>query len=308
MTIIARTKDVASLDIERSPEDYKGDSIWARALRKLRRSYLTQIAMLVMAIIAIMALFAPQITEHILRTDPVATNPQLRLLPPGSPGHILGTDDLGRDYAARLLYGGRISLAIGVSAAVMTLMIGVVFGMIAGYYGGFIDDAMNWVITTLDSIPIIYLLILISALLQPSPEALVLVITLTGWTGGTRLIRGQAIALRNTDYVMSARALGATPWRIMFVHILPNLLSIIMISLAGGVGGVILGESALSFLKLGVQPPTPTWGNMLADAQRFFERGPHLAVVSGVMIFVTVLCLYIIGDGLRDAFDVRLQD
>ncbi|MCC7451311.1 MAG: ABC transporter permease [Anaerolineae bacterium] len=280
-----------------------GDSLWRRALRHLRRDKLTLAAMAVIATITLLALFAPVITGSILRVDPESTNPAQRLLPPGSPGHILGTDDLGRDYLARLLYGGRISLAIGFSGAIITLAIGLTLGMLTGYYGGRVDDFMNWLITTLDSIPSLYLLILVSTMLRPGPEALVLVLALTGWTGGTRLIRGQTISLRHLDYIVSAQAIGASPWQIMFTHILPNLLSVTLIALAGGVAGLILSESALSFLKLGVQPPTPTWGNMLTNAQLFFSRGPHLAIISGLLIFVTVLCLYIIGDGLRDAFD-----
>jgi len=280
-----------------------GDSLWRRALRHLRRDKLTLAAMTVIVIITLLALFAPVITGSILRVDPESTNPAQRLLPPGSPGHILGTDDLGRDYLARLLYGGRISLAIGFSGAIITLVIGLTLGMLTGYYGGRVDDFMNWLITTLDSIPSLYLLILVSAMLRPGPEALVLVLALTGWTGGTRLIRGQTISIRHLDYIVSAQAIGASPWQIMFTHILPNLLSVTLIALAGGVAGLILSESALSFLKLGVQPPTPTWGNMLTNAQLFFSKGPHLAIISGLLIFVTVLCLYIIGDGLRDAFD-----
>jgi peptide/nickel transport system permease protein len=130
-----------------------------------------------------------------------------------------------------------------------------------------------------------------------------LVIAVTGWTGATRLVRGQTLSIRNLDYVLAARALGAPAWRIMFVHILPNLISILVISLTIGIGGVILAESALSFLSLGVQPPTPTWGNMLDDSRDFFRTTPHLLILPGLVIFVTVLCLYIIGDGIRDAFD-----
>ncbi|MEP7286785.1 MAG: ABC transporter permease [Chloroflexota bacterium] len=283
-------------------------SLVSKAMGRLWRDKLTLAALTVIVIMSLLAIFAPLITAYILHVDPEATNPSIRLQPVGTPDHLLGTDDLGRDYLARLLYGGRISLAIGFSGSIITLAIGILFGMVAGYYGGWIDDLMNWVVTTVDSIPTLYLLILISALLHPSPEALVLVLALTGWTGGTRLIRGQTIALRNLDYITSAQSLGATPWRIMFVHILPNLLSVTMISLATGIGGLILAESSLSYLKLGVQPPTPTWGNMLSNAQQFFVRGPHLAVISGLLIFVTVLCLYVIGDGLRDAFDPQTGD
>lgn len=293
-------------DAEKTKSRY-GESLLNRALQRLWRDRLTLIALAVIGIMAILAIFAPVITSA-LGVDPEATAPQYKLLPPFSEGHILGTDDLGRDYLARILYGGRISLAIGFSGAFITLGIGLTLGMIAGYFGSFVDDGMNWVITTLDSIPTLYLLILISTLLHPTPEALVLVLALTGWTGGTRLMRGQTLQIRSLEYIMSAKAVGASPWRIIFIHIFPNLLSVTMISLASGIGGLILAESTLSFLKLGVQPPTPTWGNMLTNAQQFFTRGPHLSIISGLLIFVTVLCLYVIGDGLRDAFDPRALD
>lgn len=299
---------IAQLRAEAAATAHFSESLLQRALRRLWKDKLTVVAIAIMTIMALLALFAPVITTQILHVDPETTNPVDRLLPPFAPGHFLGTDDLGRDYFARLLFGGRISLMIGFSGALITLAIGLTLGMMAGYFGGAVDDIMNWVITTLDSIPTLYLLILISTVLRPSPEALILVLALTGWTGGTRLMRGQTLAIRDLEYILSAKAVGASPWRIMFVHIFPNLLSVTMISLAGGIGGLILAESTLSFLKLGVQPPTPTWGNMLSNAQQFFTRGPHLSIITGLLIFVTVLCLYVIGDGLRDAFDPRTID
>jgi peptide/nickel transport system permease protein len=305
---MATTSNVVRLDSNETEPIYRSESLWQRALRRLRKDKLTLIAMFIIAIMSMLALFAPVITEYILRVDPEATNPSVRLLPPFSPGHILGTDDLGRDYAARLLYGGRISLAIGFSGAFLTLGIGIVAGLVTGFFGGIVDDIMNWFITTLDSIPSIYLLLLLSSVLQRSAFTLVLVISLIGWTGVARLIRGQTIAIRDLDYVQSARAMGASSWRIMFNHILPNTLSLAFLSLATSIGGLILTESTLSYLKLGVQPPTPTWGNMLTNAQQFFSRGPHMATISGLLIFITVLCLFVIGDGLRDAFDPTIQD
>lgn len=299
---------VARLSAEEGERLRRSESLWNRALRRLQRDYLTQVAIAVLLILSLLSIFAPFISRNILHVDPEATNPSERLLPPGTPGHILGTDDLGRDYAARLLYGGQISLAIGFSGAVLTLVIGIVTGLVAGFYGGIVDDIMNWVVTTLDSIPQLYLLLLLAQVLTRSPTTLVLVIALTGWTGGTRLVRGQSIYLRGHEYVVSAQAMGASPWRIMFIHVLPNMLSQIFLALAGGIGGLILTESTLSFLGFGVQPPTPTWGNMLSNAQNFFTRGPHMATISGLLIFITVLALFVIGDGLRDAFDPRVND
>lgn len=297
----------AVIQLRVAPKEEKklGDALWRRALRHLRRDKLTLIAMTVIVMMSLLAVFAPPITTHILKVDPEATNPAIRLQLPLTPGHILGTDNLGRDYLARLLYGGRISLAIGFSGAIVTFGIGIVLGLITGYFGGAVDDIMNAIIVTLDSVPGLYLLILLSTLFRPGPEALVMLLALTGWTGVTRVIRGQTISLRNLEYVVGARAIGASSWRIMFQHMLPNTLSIILVSLAGSVAGLILAESTLSFLNLGVQPPIPTWGNMLTNAQQFFRGGPHLAIISGLLIFITVLCLFLVGDGLRDAFDPR---
>ena len=173
-----------------------------------------------------------------------------------------------------------------------------------GFFGWLVDDILNWVSTTLDSIPSIYLLIMISAILAPTAEVLIFVIALTSWTGVTRIIRGQTLQIRNLDYVLSARALGSSVWRIMFVHIAPNLISITVIVLMRSIGNLMLAEAALSFLGFGVQIPQATWGNMLTKAQEFVRAGGmHLIWPPGLCIWTTVLCLYIIGDGVRDAFD-----
>jgi peptide/nickel transport system permease protein len=283
-------------------------SLWQRALRRLRRDRLTLIALTVLVLLLVVSYGSSFINANLLNVDPLMPDTPNRLLPFGSPGHLLGTDDLGRDHLARLLSGGQISLSIGLFSALATLIIGLVVGLLMGFSPGIVDDVLNWLITTLDSLPSLYLLIAVSALLQPSPQALVLIIAFTSWTGATRLVRGETIARRDLDYVLASRSLGASRWRIMFVHILPNLLSVLVISLTLGVGGVILAESALSFLNLGVQPPTPTWGNMLTDSRTYYRTAPHLIIMPGLMISITVLCLYILGDGLRDAFDPRTQD
>lgn len=285
-----------------------GDSLMIRALRRLRRDKLTIAAMTIIIILSLMAIFAPFLTDQVFHVDPNRTDSTLRFAPIGTPGHPLGTDDLGRDHLARLLHAGRISLGIAFGGAFLILIIGLSFGTITGYFGGAVDDIMNWVITTLDSIPTLYLLLIISAILSPSAEALVIVLALAGWTGTTRLIRGETLAIREREYILSAKAVGASPWRIMFSHILPNLTSITAISLATSIGNLILIESALSFLNVGVLPPTPTWGNMLSNSQTFFTLGGHLVILPGVLIVTTVLCLYVIGDGVRDAFDPTIVD
>jgi ABC-type dipeptide/oligopeptide/nickel transport system permease subunit len=296
-------RDAAIVQLSAAEQRYFGESLFRKGLRRLSHDYLTLTALVLLAVMAALALFGPIVVEQVGHINPNATDPSINFLPIGSPGHLLGTDDLGRDQLARLLQAGRISIGIGFFGAVITLTIGLVLGMASGYFGGLVDDILSWLVATLDSIPSLFLLILIASVLQPTAESLVLVISLTGWTGTTRLIRGQTFALRNLDYVLSARALGAGAWRIMFAHIVPNLISVVLISLASSIGGLILAESALSFLGLGVQPPQATWGNMLTKAQTFYVRGPDLVLMPGLLIFLTVLCLYVSGDGLRDAFD-----
>jgi peptide/nickel transport system permease protein len=164
------------------------------------------------------------------------------------------------------------------------------------------------VIATLTSIPSLFLLLIVAAVLSPSPETLILVLGLLGWTGTTRLVRGETLSLREREYTVSAKAIGASSRRIMFSHILPNVFSVIVITLAIDIGALILAEAGLSFLGLGIKPPTPSWGNMLTKSQEFFTRGPFLVWPPGIMIFLTVLCMYVIGDGVRDAFDPTTKD
>lgn len=222
--------------------------------------------------------------------------------------YILGADDLGRDQLSRLLYAGRISLKIGFLAGFLSIAIGISLGILTGFFGGFVDDFIVWLITTINSIPFFFTILIVAAILSPDENSLILVLGFLGWTGTTRLVRGETISLREREYIVSARAMGASSFRIMFYHILPNLISIIVINLAIDIGILILVEASLSFLQVGVKPPTPTWGNMLTNSQSLFRTGPHLVFWPGFMIFITVLCLYVAGDGIRDAFDPTLND
>jgi len=291
--------------LEAEDENYVQRSLWSSAAYQIRRDKLTLIALLVLVMLALLALFSPLISEFILNVNANLTDSQARFLPMGADGHILGTDNLGRDHLARLLFAGRVSLGIGFASAILSLIIGVSLGIITGYYGGFVDDFVNWLITTLNSIPALVLLLIVVALFSSSPVTLTLVLAFLTWTLTTRLVRGETIAIREREYVLSARAVGASDFRIMLTNILPNVFSVTIVTLAINIGNVILIESALSFLGLGVQPPTPSWGNMLSNSQTFFRAAPHLVVFPGVLIMITVMCLYIVGDGLRDAFDPR---
>lgn len=312
---------VAKLDIQQDdPRNLVGESLTTLALRRLRRDKLTLLAIAVLAFLAVASFTAP-ITTGLLGVNETRTDSTKRFLlpltwaPPTDPIpgreqvlHLLGTDDLGRDHFARLLYAGQVSLSVGLLASTLSLTIGVSLGILTGFYGGIIDDIVNWVIATLNSIPQLFLLLIIAAVLQPSAGTLIIIFGFLGWTGITRLVRGETLSIREREYVVSARAVGASPFRIMFAHILPNLFSVIVVTLAIDIGSIILAEAALSFLGLGIKPPTPSWGNMLTDAQSYFTLGAHLVVMPGLLIFITVLCLYIIGDGIRDAFDPQSKD
>ena len=276
------------------------------ALRRLLRDRLTLIAIGVIAIMVVVSALADVISQEILGVNPNSTDLQVTFQPP-SKEHLLGTDQLGRDQLSRLLVGGRTSLAIGFAGAFIALTLGVSVGLLSGFFGGRVDDLIMWFINTLQSIPQIFLLLIIFALFAPTPTWLVIILGFLGWVGTCRLVRGEVFSVRERDYVTASRALGASRWTLMTRHILPNVIPIVIIVTAIDIGTLILIESALSFIGLGVQPPTATWGNMLAKAQQYFYLGPHLIIFPGLLITITVLCLFIIGDGLRDALDPRLK-
>jgi peptide/nickel transport system permease protein len=276
------------------------------ALRRLFRDRLTLFAMGIILLMVIVSLLADVISQQILGVDPNSTDLQVTFQAP-SREHLLGTDQIGRDQLARLLVGGRTSLAIGFAGAFIAMTVGVAVGLSAGFFGGRIDDVVMWIINTLQSIPQIFLLLIVFALFSPTPTSLVLILGFLSWVGTSRLVRGEVFSVRERDYVTASRALGASQATLMTRHILPNIIPIVIIVTAIDIGTLILIESALSFIGLGVQPPTATWGNMLAKAQQYFHLGPHLIIFPGLLITITVLCLFLIGDGLRDALDPRLK-
>ena len=287
-------------------EKMVGESLMTLALRRLRRDYLTLFAASILIVLIILALLAPVISD-MLDVSYRRVNLGITFEKIGASGHVLGTDDVGRDHLSRLLYGARVSLGIAVSGAVLSLAIGSTLGVIAGFYQGgsfgFVDDLLMWGIITLNSIPGFFLLLIISAMLDPTVWSLILILAFLSWTGTMRFVRGETLSQRSREYIVAAQAIGANPLRIMYLHIMPNIFSVIIINLASDIGGLILVESALSYLNLGVRPPTPSWGNMLTNAQTFFTKGVHLVIFPGMLIVITVLCLFLIGDGLRDAFD-----
>lgn len=281
-------------------------TFWRYAVIQLKRDKLTLLAFAVLGVIALMAIFAGVFSEHVLGVEPNATE-LLATFEGPSAEHWLGTDQLGRDQLSRLLYGARISLSIGILGTLVAITLGILIGTSAGYFGGRVDDGIMWFINTVSSIPQFFLLLIVAAIFQLSPSSLIILFGLLGWIGAARIVRGQVFSVKEREYIMAARSLGSTDFKIMLRHILPNVIPILIIVTVRDIGILILSESALSFLGLGVQPPTATWGSMLSKSQQYFRLGPHLVVFPGVLITVTVLSLYLIGDGLRDALDPRLK-
>lgn len=223
--------------------------------------------------------------------------------------HWLGTDEAGRDVLTRGIYGGRISLRIGLYVAGVSLSLGVVMGLISGYYAAtLIDDIINAVIMTLSSIPLLFLLIILSRIFSPGPEGLALLIGIFGWMGLSRLIRGQIFSVREREFIYASRAIGSSSWRIMFQHILPNIASIVIVSAIFNIAGAIIAEAGLSYLGVGIGPPLPSWGNMMNGSLGNFTNAPWLVLAPGIFIFLTTLSIYLIGDGLRDALDPTLKN
>jgi peptide/nickel transport system permease protein len=277
----------------------KGSGCFLQRLRHNRMALAGAAIVLVMFALALLASLAGR--------DPGAIDVSRQLLAPCW-SYPLGTDDLGRDVLARILYGARISLLVGFVAVGISTCIGVVIGALAGYYGGWVDGLVMRFVDIMLCFPSFFLILAVVAFLEPSIWNIMIVIGLTSWMGVARLVRAEFLSLRERDYVQAAKALGARDGRIIFRHILPNALSPILVSATLGVAGAILVESALSFLGIGVQPPTPSWGNMLIAGKQTLGTAWWLSVFPGLAILVTVLGYNLLGEGIRDALDPRLKD
>ncbi len=220
----------------------------------------------------------------------------------------MGFDHLGRDLFSRVIYGSRVALIVGISATFISVFIGVIVGSAAGYFGGWVDNVLSRITDTLMAFPIIALLIVLAAVLGPSLMTTVVVIGITVWSRYARVVRADVMSLRERDFVTAAHATGVRDWRIIWRHILPNVLGPIIVLASLGVGSIIILEAALSFLGLGIRPPTPSWGGILADGRAFILRFPHISIFPGLMIVLTVLAFNFVGDGLRDALDPRSEN
>lgn len=271
--------------------------------RRLQRNRMAMTGLALVLVLFAVALLAPWLAPY----DPSFINLKQVLMPP-SPDHLLGTDTLGRDVLSRIIFGARISLLVGFVAVGLATLIGLFVGALAGYYGGWVDSALMRLVDLMLCFPTLFLILAVIALLGPSIWNIMVVIGLTGWMGVARLVRAEFLSLREREFVTAARALGAGDARLILRHLLPNALTPVMVSATLGVAGAILTESALSFLGLGVQPPTPSWGNILTAGKDNIEIAWWLSVFPGLAILVTVMSYNLLGEGIREAIDPRLKE
>lgn len=278
----------------------KSPSLWSR----FRRHRLAMVGLIILLVLIVLALFAPWFTAH----SPTSIDLSAYRLGP-SRNHPLGTDTAGRDVFSRLLFAGRVSLSVGLVAVSIYTVIGVVLGAVAGYFGGWIDSTIMRLADVVLSFPTLIIIITLASVLGPSIYNVMLAIGLLGWPPIARLLRGELLSLREREFVIGARAVGCSDLRLIFRYLLPNAMAPVLVAATFGIAYAILIEAGLSFLGLGVQPPTPSWGNLLTDAQSLtvLESMPWLWLPPGAMIALAVLSINFIGDGLRDALDPYLH-
>ncbi|MDY0301909.1 MAG: ABC transporter permease [Trichlorobacter sp.] len=270
---------------------------------RLRRNRLAMAGGIIVLLLLLLSIFAPVLAPQ----NPNEINAWQVLSPP-SWQHWFGTDELGRDVFSRVLFGARISLKVGLVAIGIAVLLGSVVGLVAGYYGGWVDTVLMRLVDIMLCFPAFFLILAIITFLEPSIWYIMAVIGLTGWMGVARLVRAETLIIREMDYITAARCSGASDVRIILRHILPNALSPVLVAATLGVAGAILTESALSFLGIGVQPPTPSWGNILTSGKDYIEFAWWLSLFPGLAILITVLAYNLLGEGIRDALDPRTDD
>ncbi|MDO7906179.1 ABC transporter permease [Paenibacillus sp. JX-17] len=274
---------------------------WAVVWKKFSHNPFAMVGLVVLLIFVFLALFARMIAPY----DPAKIDLMFANLAVGSEGHLLGTDELGRDILSRLLYSSQISLGVGFAVAFVSVVIGSLVGAISGYFGGWIDTIFMRLVDVINSVPLLFLNILILAIFGSKISYMIMILAFTSWMGVARLVRGTFLQLREMQYVEAAKAIGVSSWGIIFRHLLRNASFPIIVNATLMVGGAILSESALSYLGLGVQAPATSWGLMLSNSQEFMLTDPMQAVYPGLCILIVVLAVNFIGDGIRDALDPR---
>jgi len=267
--------------------------------RRFRANKLAIVGLIFILLICLMAIFAPAIAPH----DP--TDIIAKRGAPATAEHPIGFDDIGRDLLSRLIYGARPALMVGLIATAVSVIIGVLIGAAAGFFGGIVDTLLSRLIDTLMAFPLLALLLLLASVLGPSLRTTIIVIGVTTWARFARVVRADVMALKETDFIMASRSVGVKNLNIIIKHIVPNILGPVIVLASLGIGSIIILEAALSFLGLGLQRPTPSWGLILADGRAWIRNLPHITAYPGVMIFLTVLAFNLFGDGVRDALDPR---
>ena len=280
---------------------------WRKILRKLFENKGAVFGLIMVLGVIFCAIFSPLISPH----DPIAQDVEKRLIPPmwqegADPQYLLGTDHLGRDIVSRLIYGARISIVVSVSAVALSAILGTLIGLFSGFYGGKVDSFFMRIADVQLAFPFILLAIAIIAVLGPSLQNIIIVMGITGWVIYARVVRAEVLSLREKEFIMSVRALGGSNGRIIFKHLLPNVIPPIIVIITLEMARMIIMEAALSFLGLGIQPPTPTWGGMLADGRVYLATSWWLATFPGLVIMLVVLGINLLGNWLRDMLDPRL--
>lgn len=299
---IGPATDLAAIDPDAGGLAHFGEPLRKDVWRRFRRNKMAMAGLVFIIVVALAAIFAPLIAPFSITERAIG-----EYRSPPSRAHWFGTDTIGRDVFSRVIYGARVSLKIGLAAASISLVIGVLLGAVAGFFGGVVDTIITRITDVFLSIPYIVLAIAIASVLGRSENTVILVLGLTGWLSLCRIVRSSFLSLKQLEYVEAARALGYSRTRIMFRHILPNALQPVIVYGTISVGAVILSEAALSFLGVGPQDPTPAWGLMVSDGKSLLAVAPHLLFFPGGAIFLTVVALVFMGDGLRDALDPKLK-
>lgn len=274
-----------------------------RIMRQLLKNRRAVVGGIVLFVIIFLAIFAPYVTPY----DPVKQNIRNRLQGP-SREHIFGTDQFGRDTYTRVVYGARLSLRVGFSSILIAIVVGCLLGLVAGFYGGLLDNIIMWFVDILMALPGFLLALAIVAALGPGLDNVIIAIGISYIPSFARLMRSSVLTIRELDYVSAAEAIGSSDARMIFRHILPNSLNPIIVMATLSLAGAILSAAGLSFLGMGAQPPTPEWGSMISAARPFIRVSHWAVTIPGLAIFTTVLCLNLVGDGLRDALDPRMKN
>jgi peptide/nickel transport system permease protein len=286
-------------------KEIKGESQWVLVWRNFRRHKLAISGAVILLFLFVMAVFAPSFSPY--DPDEMDIKYSRGVPQPPSRGHPFGTDEFGRDYMSRTIYGARISLSVGFVSVGISMVLGILVGALAGYFGGQVDSVLMRLVDVLLSLPSLLVIMMVNSYLEPSIFNTMLAIGLFSWMGVARLVRGQFLSIREEEFVLAARCMGVGPGRMIFRHLLPSSMAVITVAATIGIAAAILTESGLSFLGFGIQPPTSSWGSMLQSAQTFMRTAWWISFFPGLCIALAVLSFNFVGDGLRDSLDPKLR-